>query len=984
MDSPHYSLDDFEPASSSDNLSGQQTSASALYADDFDTPDFARLSALPSASSQRRTASNQNNFESPAAVQGSDELEYEDDFEVGSSRDVTAGFRGRSAPRRSDSASFATKTGSLNSGRKQSQSDERAQSGILNEDGRRKSAVDAFAVVPATVAAAAGDVGVLPPSSLFSTQPPWRQSQQQLETGERKATERGYDIGENESERRSSHASRPVSNPHVGSAAAAPAPMSVVKPLVPAPENVATGTQQQAPRRLPRDPEERTEAAPSAPATSNTSNSRARKRPGYRDRIRAAHAAVPSHSTYSRIAHPSSSSKRTAASAGEKVSYPDTPPTRPVRREQTLQEKQDLEADQQRVQAIMDLLERKRAEFREQRRVEVEERITLAAYHKLYPRTDLATHRNAIPADWTSTLWYREAVEQAHHQPYNRNKPHAHCTAITLRKGMSSDVVFGRLLTPGVRAFRAPEDGDEDNENDDFDEDEQIAFARHTPLTALPPIPIPPMPSLDLSIRLSGESEELYETAELGKKREPGTTKNHEQFTRMSENITRNKETVCKLLAHKPPLFGTNVASVATPDIDSYGVGLSGDGDGDGGMRLSIHDLAEGNGDPFYSDRAYEIHVRRETSGGGDATQVDVTTIAEPVGGNNYQQEPSQSARMTPMMVSSAGILRSGGGFTVQAAEQLTREIVSGSRRGSVAVKELLTAPVVPTKAGIAAAQATSWQRRPSSLDAKPMFEEDETTNLTASVGAEPTETVHEEHEPEEGNEGQMGRGPSPPDDDRDDDAREPISTRSAASTPKSSARSSSRSSSASSSFTSDNNDDESDNSQQGFDESDEESTSRLFDTSRARTPWSPHRTSSAASSLSRPATASTGTFALRAPSATGSASVGSRASSSHARHRSASSGHGSVGGSVMSYSRGPQQHEHGHQRRGRRRRREASGLAAAAGPATSVAKEDESRTKKPARQELAPLTLDEVIAWEGLKIMKPVVRIQRKMWTVV
>ncbi|KAI8590736.1 hypothetical protein BDZ88DRAFT_86299 [Geranomyces variabilis] len=649
-------------------------------------------------------------------------------------------------------------------------------------------------------------------------------------------------------------------------------------------------------------------------------------------------------------------------------------------------------------------------------------RTTLAAYHKLYPRTDPLTHRNIIPADWTSTLWYREAVEQAHHRlPDTRNKPHPHCTAMLptkLGRGISSDVVFGRLLTPGVRAFRAPEEGE--IEDDDYDEYDMAAmmratrvlrrpsmcvsrrrrkrtasrrgfthFARHAPITTLPPIPIPSMPSLDLSIRLSGESEELYETAELGKKHEPATAKYHHQFTRMSENIVRNKETVTKLLAHKPPLFGTSFASVATPDDDGYGDGAGGV---DGGLKLSIHDLAEGGGaDALFADRGYEIHVRRVgTSGGGggveaEQQQVDTTAVVDlPANGS------TQTALPTHMLLSSAGTLRSATtGFTVQAAEQLTRDIVSGSRRGSVAVRELLTAPVAPSPASIASALATNWQRRPSSVHAKPILEEAATTaSQTAADIAGPAETLHEESEPEDGGDEQMEGNATPHDDDDDGDGADAAQARSrsrSASTPQSRARSSSAAVSASSA--SQNEDEDDDDSQQGFDESDEESTSRLFDTSRARTAFSHHKASSSmqSSAFSRRLT-SASTQRSVASTRTGSANLDSRASSL-ARGRSASSGGFSSAGSVASGNGDGEQQQQHHHRRGRRRQREVSKLAAAAGPTTattSPTREQDADDTKPRKHTLMPLTLDEVIAREGLKIMQPVVRIKRKMWTVV
>ncbi|KAJ3166247.1 hypothetical protein HDU88_003470 [Geranomyces variabilis] len=1093
-------------ASTLANTQQQQVSASALYASDFDLPPSStRPSASPSATSrQRQHASNRSSRSLAAGGQGRDELKFEDNFEMGSTRDVAVGVGLRSS-------GSALRRPELSGARRVSESGGDAGRESLDQGGQVENlernqdtsgrenvfadSVDTAAHVDTVSGALAlesqpsnnhvmgsvdfgrgeddGGMAVAPRVSPPPTwSGPYEQHEQQLEQNEADAPTKSLhyiaDTHESSSLARESPAAstaqagfaelpsapseqlqadnitlavaatdagtvierhqqqeQPIrgSSSHLMGDGIAPPPGvrwnfdtgsrtgEVVVKKKPRARVVAKAAAKQVTISLPS-------PTPSPPPLS------ARKRPGYRDRIRAAHASVPSHFTHPRAPYHSSSSSpatggasATAAAGGGS----DTPPTRATRREKTLQEQADLEADRQRVQAIVDLLERKRAEFREQKRVEVEEhaarararrehldarheraqaeaaeltRTTLAAYHKLYPRTDPLTHRNIIPADWTSTLWYREAVEQAHHRlPDTRNKPHPHCTAklpTKLGRGVSSDVVFGRLLTPGVRAFRAQEEGEQ--EDDDYD-DYDMAFARHAPITTLPPIPIPSMPSLDLSIRLSGESEELYETAELGKKHEPATAKYHHQFTRMSENIVRNKETVTKLLAHKPPLFGTSFASVATPDDDGYGDGTGGV---DGGLKLSVHDLAEGGGaDALFADRGYEIHVRRVgTSGGGgggveaEQQQAEATAAVElPAGGS------TQSALPTHMQLSSAGILRSATtGFTVQAAEQLTRDIVSGSRRGSVAVRELLTAPVAPSPASIASALATNWQRRPSSVHAKPILEEAATTaSQTAADIAGPAETLHEESEPDDGGDEQKEGNATPLDDDDDGDGADAAQARSrsrSASTSRSRARSSSAAVSASSS--SQNDDEDDDDSQQGFDESDEESTSRLFDTSRARTPFSHHKASSSmqSSAFSRRLT-SASTQRSVASTRTGSANLDSRASSL-ARRRSASSGGFSSAGSVASGNGDGEQQQHHHHRRGRRRQREVSKLAAAAGPTTATTSPtreqdaaDGSNTK-PRKHTLMPLTLDEVIAWEGLKIMQPVVRIKRKMWTVV
>ncbi|KAJ3009113.1 hypothetical protein HKX48_008156 [Thoreauomyces humboldtii] len=248
---------------------------------------------------------------------------------------------------------------------------------------------------------------------------------------------------------------------------------------------------------------------------------------------------------------------------------------RQVRTEQAeLQKQQQSVEDLARVEAIMDLLERKRAEYREQKRLEVMEhsqrararREHLSAKHSAAEarlkaeKALLAKPRhfgqdgptgNEIPAGWTETAWYREVAEQAQQRLNNTHAAHPGCIAVVskprgLLKTPSRDVVFGRLLTPAVAAFRDPvpatvgSHGQKIRHHAAHGEQHRktvvrIAgsggrrrtrkrsvsskgfthFARRPTLAALPPIPFPPMPSLERAIRLSGESAEMFEEAEL-------------------------------------------------------------------------------------------------------------------------------------------------------------------------------------------------------------------------------------------------------------------------------------------------------------------------------------------------------------------------------------------------------------------------------------------------------------------------------------
>lgn len=76
-------------------------------------------------------------------------------------------------------------------------------------------------------------------------------------------------------------------------------------------------------------------------------------------------------------------------------------------------------------------------------------------FEPLYPATTPKTYRNPIPTTWTETLWYKEIVEQMHrNHPHHQHHRLADIEGETLKRIPSRDVVFGRLLTPGVKAFR--------------------------------------------------------------------------------------------------------------------------------------------------------------------------------------------------------------------------------------------------------------------------------------------------------------------------------------------------------------------------------------------------------------------------------------------------------------------------------------------------------------------------------------------------
>ncbi|KAJ3009112.1 hypothetical protein HKX48_008155 [Thoreauomyces humboldtii] len=122
----------------------------------------------------------------------------------------------------------------------------------------------------------------------------------------------------------------------------------------------------------------------------------------------------------------------------------------------------------------------------------------------------------------------------------------------------------------------------------------------------------------------------------------------------MSENITRNKETVVKLLQQNA-------------------LGNVGDDDWDGGKpgtsTYSIHGADDGNGDV----EGYDIHVRRSEGASAGAGIGDLSDFSEDGERERDQKREEEKAA-----------------FTVEAAENLTRAIVSASRRGAAGVAALV------------------------------------------------------------------------------------------------------------------------------------------------------------------------------------------------------------------------------------------------------------------------------------------------------
>ncbi|KAI8909305.1 hypothetical protein DFJ77DRAFT_550545 [Powellomyces hirtus] len=739
------------------------------------------------------------------------------------------------------------------------------------------------------------------------------------------------------------------------------------------------------------------------------------KRIGYRDRLRQVQPHVPSHITRPKHSNTTTHNTTFAAEASNSSdSNHNMTCSSPRRKEQQQLRRQQLEQtaeeEMMRVAAIMELLERKRMEFREQKRMEVMEhsikararrdrleqqhaRVEALAKERAEstqapkPSAPPIPVRNPIPTSWTSTAWYQEILEQAHHT--TTHTAHARCQAhphLRLRKHGSRDVVFGTtLMTGGVGRFRDPEKVEE--EGGEFEDEDVYArmstttrmvrerraslaparrrrrrghvasrkgfahFARRPTMFALPPIPIPAMPSLDRSIRLAVESEEMADEAGLGKKQPVNktTARHHHKVVRMSESIVRNKETVSKLLGPRSLYGGTPFTSA--PDEDAMIIVPA---------TTSTYDVSE----PAYmAEQGYDIYVRKRDDGGGathnppDGANGDDACEEQGGGDGGYTDAPTRRPS------SAAGL------FTTQAADQLTRLIVSGSRRPG-AQRELVDEtkksggqPVhIITAAEVDGARGSSGGKRPTSV-----------VNVVGPVtGVAPVAVVpgpgrveveggNKEEQHEEG-EGDKKRGDNGAEDGAEDERASVY---------------------AGSEHTGEEDDD--DESEEGFGEDDEGSeTTREFDVSRARTPASLDRGESP-SPRSRHRRRHHSSSAQSSSEASSASSLTS--SSRPLRHALSSSSRPSTGGRSVSNS-------NSHSHYGYRASSRASSLISELSGRVDDEDDDDVSVGSPVptppptvprrRQVIAPLTMEEVIEVEQLKILQPVVKIRQRMWTVV
>ncbi|KND03409.1 uncharacterized protein SPPG_00895 [Spizellomyces punctatus DAOM BR117] len=339
-------------------------------------------------------------------------------------------------------------------------------------------------------------------------------------------------------------------------------------------------------------------------------------------------------------------------------------------------------------EAIIALLERKRNEYREQRRQEIMEHAARSKIRmerllarkkdediaqerqKLPTRlpTSPQTYRNLVPSTWTSAAWYREIVQQMHRShPHHLRRLPADSEQTSLANRIPSrEVLFGRLLTPGAMAFRdhktvqtplmpitpkvskpVPKRPSTLKKKKRTSKKRRSQFnfgAKPTGQAQLiaPFLPIPPMPSLTRPIKLSESSEQVWHEDDVKLTHDSKYQHNLYRFTRMADSLIRNKEVSNRLLsADSEQDEEVDDSSVLDPEI------MCAD---DNRSDIAAYDL----------DREYDIIVRRGLK------TADTDNIQKDV-----QEEGSS-------------------GMEREHIQGITRAIVSASRRGMVAVEDFI------------------------------------------------------------------------------------------------------------------------------------------------------------------------------------------------------------------------------------------------------------------------------------------------------
>ncbi|TPX62774.1 hypothetical protein SpCBS45565_g06937 [Spizellomyces sp. 'palustris'] len=339
-------------------------------------------------------------------------------------------------------------------------------------------------------------------------------------------------------------------------------------------------------------------------------------------------------------------------------------------------------------EAIVALLERKRNEYREQRRQEIMEHAARSKVRmesllarkkdeefaqepqKLPTRlpTSPQTYRNPVPSTWTSPAWYREIVQQMHRShPHHLGQLQTDSEQKPLANRIPSrEVLFGRLLTPGVMAFtdskkvqtplmpitptvskpvpKRPSTLKKKKKSSRKRRSQFNFGAKPTGQAQLiaPFLPIPPMPSLTRPIKLSESSEEVWHEDDVKLTHDSKYQHNLYRFTRMADSLIRNKEVSNRLLSADPE----QDAEVDDSSMLEHEIMCADDNRSD----IAAYDL----------DREYDIVVRR----GLKSAETD-----------NLQKDVQEEGSL---------------GMDREHIQGITRAIVSASRRGIVAVEDFI------------------------------------------------------------------------------------------------------------------------------------------------------------------------------------------------------------------------------------------------------------------------------------------------------
>ncbi|KAJ3299264.1 hypothetical protein HK104_009480 [Borealophlyctis nickersoniae] len=339
-------------------------------------------------------------------------------------------------------------------------------------------------------------------------------------------------------------------------------------------------------------------------------------------------------------------------------SVPPKVPVRPPRKRRVKAETDVREemARRQRAEAIDALLTRKRQQYHEERRIQVLEHAAKArarmerllekarkraeeqAEQKAREHPHLAptfptTYRNTIPSSWKTPSWYNEVAEQLR---VLRHRRRGRVNPDNTNVVGSRDVVFGRLLTPGVDAFRDPPEDlaarstpqprrtpptftrksslKRKSRTKRYTRPQATRAQQHVAMVRT----LPPMVSLDRSIGISDGAAELWSEGVGGVRSEgnPARQHRHYKFTRMADTAIRNKDASLRLLSEKQILADDLFLPITPEDTWWEGDGedfeTEGTDDETGSMEIEEGSSLRQEGESMFGeDVGYVIHLHR-------------------------------------------------------------------------------------------------------------------------------------------------------------------------------------------------------------------------------------------------------------------------------------------------------------------------------------------------------------------------------------